>query len=450
MVGGPVARRSPPASDSDSTAAGGHRGLSRRATLRPEIRAALALEEAGELQEAARVFEYAGEHARAASLRLEHARTLRDPGERLDVLREGCARNRGEDEETHALHLALAETLLDEADATSEPARRRSLQLEAARALQEAREHTRAGELYEELHLLQKAAEAYEHAGEIARLELVLEILERAEQRRATERQLEREIDDAITLGRRRYAHALLHEHVHRDARDAEATQSSVRPGLVQRLHVLESKLLQGHRFELAWGSTHDAARHVTTIRGTPRLRIGRAPDAELSLAGPRISRHHVELRVDASAERPRVVLVDLGSKVGSFWEGQPLVPGEPEPIDAPGELALGMAAAIEVHPIGGRASNDTRGGAEGALLRVRGSEQWLLFVPEGGPLVLAPDIAVPARLLFDRGYVVLDVASRVATTLHDVPLPLGADIELMVGDRVALVDAPLTMEVIG
>ncbi|MCH9679984.1 MAG: hypothetical protein K0V04_01015, partial [Deltaproteobacteria bacterium] len=47
------------------------RGRPRRASLRPEIRAALALEEAGELQEAARVFEYSGEHAQAALLRME-------------------------------------------------------------------------------------------------------------------------------------------------------------------------------------------------------------------------------------------------------------------------------------------------------------------------------------------------------------------------------------------
>lgn len=403
------------------------------------------------------MFEYAGEHARAAALRLEHARTLRDPGERLDVLREGCARNRGDTEETRNLHLTLAEVLLEEADAASEPARRRSLQLEAARALEEAREHARAGELYESIHLLKKAAAAYEHGGEISRLEIVLEVIERAEQREAMQRQLEREVDDAIVLGRRRYAHTLLLEHV-RSGSEADE-QARLRSGFAQRLHLLESRLLQGQRLELAWGGHGEGRpatkRRVTAIRGAPRLRIGRAPDAELTLAGPRVSRHHVELRVDASGARPRVVVVDLGSKVGSFWEGQPLVPGEPEPIEAPGELGLGMAAAIEVHPIHDPSVTRRSGGAarargaEGALLRVRGSEAWTLFVPEGGPLWLAPDILVPARLLFDRGYVVLDLATRVAATLDGAQLPIGADIELALGDRVALVDAPLTMEVI-
>jgi hypothetical protein len=441
-----VARRPTSTSRGDSASSGAAGGLSRRATLRPEIRAALALEEAGELQEASRVFEVAGEHARAASLRVEHARTLRDPGERLDVLREGCARNRGDSEETRMLHLALADALLEEAHATNDPARRRSLELEAARALEEASEQARAGELYESLHLLDAAARAYERGGEIARLELVLEVIERAEQRHASQRQLEREIDEALVLGRRRYAHALLTEHV----RGSEVARAEHAPSsLVARLATLESRLLQGHRLELAWGSVAKSDRCMTAIRGAPRLRIGRAPDAELPVVGPRVSRHHVELRLDASGERPRIVAVDLGSRVGSFWDGQPLIPGQPEPLEAPGELALGMAAAIDVHPIQARASTGTVGGAEGALLRVRGTQQWLLFIPEGGPLWLAPDIGVPARLLFDRGYVVLDLSSRIAAELGDVRLPLGADVELMVGDRITLVDAPLTMEVV-
>lgn len=429
-----MARRSPFApggNDSASGSSGGPRGLPRRAALRPEIRAAIALEEAGELQEAARVFEYAGEHAQAAILRLEHARTLRNPSERLDVLREGCARNPGDTPEARDLHLALADGLLEEADAVGDAARRRSLELEAARALEEANECRRAGELYESIGLLNKAAAAYERGGEISRLEVVLEVVERAEQRESALRQLEREADDAITQGRRRYAHALLLEHVRE--------KQGARPGLVQRLQMLESRILRGDRVELGW--TGD---RVTGVRGAPRLRIGRAPDAEVSLAAPRLSRYHVELRVDASDERPRLVAVDLGSKVGTFWNGQPLVPGEPEPIDGPGELGLGTAAAVEVHPVLVDAS-----GAVGGMLKAPGTDRWILFLPQGGPLWLAPDIRVPARLLFDRGYVVFDLADRVAARLDAVSLSPGADIELMVGDRISLVDAPLTMEVL-
>ena len=159
--------------------------------MRPEVRAALALEEAGELEEAARVFEHAGEHAQAALLRIEHARTLRDPADRLDVLREGCARNPGTTPQGRTLHLALAEALLDDPHAETDASRVRASQLEAARALEEAGEYARAGEQYETLGLLRKAATAYERGGEIGRLELVLEVLERIDDARKQERDLQ-------------------------------------------------------------------------------------------------------------------------------------------------------------------------------------------------------------------------------------------------------------------
>lgn len=432
--------------------AGSVRGLPRRATLRPEIRAAMALEEAGELQEAARVFEYAGEHAQAALLRLEHTKTLRDPGERLDVLREGCARNPGTTAEGRTLHLALAETLLDEADHAPDSAKRRALELEAAQALEEADEGARAGEIYEALGLLGRAATAYERSGELSRLELVLEVLDRADQEQQARRAREREIDEAVAEGRRRYAHLLLLEAVHGGARPAvhEGTALALResgpiplerrapPALVTRLQLLESRLVRRDRIELGWNDGR-----VTAVRGGPRFRIGRAPDADLSLAGARLSRHHVEIAVDPTGDRPRLVAIDLGSRVGTFWQGEALVPGEPMPIETEGELGLGMGTALELHPV------DSERNVVGALVRAVGEARWMLFLPGGGPLWLAPGIRVPARLLFDRGYVVLDLASRVAASLHDVALAPGSPIELMIGDRIALHGAPLTIEVL-
>ena len=47
------------------------------------------------------------------------------------------------------------------------------------------------------------------------------------------------------------------------------------------------------------------------------------------------------------------------------------------------------------------------------------------------------------------RGYVILDFSSRVAATLQGRPLPVGTNIELVLGDRIALVGVPLTMEVV-
>ena len=421
--------------DEQATLIGSGRALVRRSALRPEIRAALALEDAGELQEAARIFEYAGEHAQAAVLRLEHARTVRDMGERLDVLREGCARNPGSTPEGRALHRALAESLFTLASAHDDPARQRGLKLEAARALEEADDGAAAGELYEELGLLDRAARAYEKSGEIARLEVVLEVLERREQEETALAELEREVDAAVACGQRRQAWLLLRDHLAQRERFGRGP----RPSLVRRLRALEEQRPRPDRIDLAWNDGR-----VTRIRSGRSFRIGRAPDADLTLSGARLSRMHVELTIDASSSTgPRLSAIDLGSRLGTFWDGEPLEPGEAMPIDGPGELALGVATAVEVHPLPA---------GSGALVRpVQGDGgTWHLYLPAGGPLVLAPEIRVPARVLFDRGWVVLDLASTVVARLLGVALPAGAEIDLLTRDRVELAGAPLRLEVLG
>jgi len=418
--------------------------LSKRAALRPEVRAALALEEAGELEEAARVFEHAGEHAQAALLRIEHARTLRDPADRLDVLREGCARNRGSTPQGRTLHLALAEALLEERHVETDASRVRAIELEAARALEEAGEAARAGECYEALGLLRKAAAAYERGGEIGRLELVLEVLERIDDARKQERDLQRRFDDAVAAGQRRYAQALLAEHdgPPLPVLASEAPQAAARslpPVLQERRRWLYDRLITRNRLDLGWGNGR-----VTAIRMGPRLDIGRSPGADLTLAAPRLSREHVQLSLQTLGGRTRLAAMDLGSKVGTFWDGEALIPGEAMPLDMPGALGLGMATELEVVPVEGKA-----GAVHGALVRAAGDDAWMLFLPEGGPLWLAPDIKVPARVHFDRGLVTFDLAAGVSATLAERPLGAGANIEFMLGDRLCLIGAPLCLEVL-
>lgn len=443
---------------SDGSSGGGPRGLSRRASFRPEIRAAIALEESGELQDAARVFEYAGEHAQAATLRLEHSRSLRDPAERLDSLREGAARNPGNTASGRALHLTLAEALLAAGDAAPDSAQRRTLELEAATALEEAGEGGHAGEIYESLGMLKHAALAYEQSGEISRLELVLELLERHEQHTKALQDRDKEIDEAIATGRRRLAHALLSDAVQTTPSTTQALvhiaalppSSGPQPtpsGWAARLHQLEERLLRRPRVDLRW------ARGVTSIRATPSFSLGRAPDADLSVPDPRMSRFHAEMRFEEREGRAELCIVDLGSKAGTFWDGEALIPGEPIPIEFCGELGLGLSTSIEVHPLRERSNSDELPPI-GALLRTQtddaGPQRWSLFLPGGGPLWLAPQIRVPATVLFAHRFVIVDFAPRVGVTLHGTPLPDGAHLELMVGDVISLSDVPLTLEVLG
>lgn len=407
--------------------------------MRAELRGAIALEEVGELHEAARVFEYAGEHARAAALRLEYAGTLKEETQRIAVLREGVAHNAGDTKEGRALHLALAEALLARADALEDGALRRSIQLEAARALEGADQGSRSGELYESLGLLARAARAYERAGDINRLEYVHAVLERQERAEAVLVALENDVETAWRQGRRREAHMLLGDHV----RERRHLGRQPRPLLARRLATLEESLPRPDRIDLAWGTGR-----VTHIRAAAEFRIGRDPSADLTVTGASLSRAHVVLRMDSgAASGAALVAVEQGSRAGTFWAGEPLQPGEPVVIDGPGELGLGFATAVDLHPL-----VYGKGGPCGALARTRGASAWSLFLPDGGPIVLAPDTVAPARLDLDGGYVLVVVASHTAAWLGEEPLGKGARVELLIGDRLVLRPAAgdeLTLEVL-
>jgi hypothetical protein len=391
-----------------------------------QLRAAFALEEAGELREAARLFEHVGEHAQAAALRLEHAHTLRDEDQRLTILREGAARNRGDTEEGAALHRGLARAILGHIEAMPESARRRGLLVEAAQALEEADEGADAGEIYEALGMLSRAATAYEAAGEVSKLELVLTVLERREQAEQALRQLEHDVDEAWREGRRGLARTLMHEHV----RDSQRRTGSPSLVLARRLADLERALPRPERVHLQYTDA-EGARHVLHVHLGERLRIGRSPECEVTVSGAALSREHVILSARSDADgRPRITATDPGTPAGTFWLGDPLVPGEPQALTERGELGLGFSTALEVAPI------PSRGGVVGAL--VGGAERdWALFLPHGGPLLLDPGLLAPAAIEMRHGMVTLVGASSASAWLGDHPLGRGAVIELLVHDRI-------------
>lgn len=407
---------------------------------RAQLRAALALEEAGELQEAARMFEYVGEHAQAASLRLEHADTLRDEQQRLAVLREGCARNPATSVQGQALHRALGEALLRVAEGLEPGARRRALALEAAQALEDGQRPGEAGRLYEQLGLLTRAAKAYTEAGDIDRLESVHTILEQREQRQREQRNLELEIAAAMATGRRSLALTLLLEH----NRDAAREGRSVPPALAQSLLELEQRLVRDRAFGLIVRPLADPrAATVVRVIGRSTLRLGRGPQCELSVSGAAISREHVELALAfADAGEPRVVVRDLGSRAGSFLDGEALSPGEDWSLldDQRSELALGIASSFQLHT-----HADAGDPRPVVLLREAGLTAapdrlltaWTSFAPLGGPLWSSPTQRLPLTLEFEAEQVVARAAADVMVSLAGAPVGLGEPVELLVHDRV-------------
>jgi phage tail-like protein len=67
-------------------------------------------------------------------------------------------------------------------------------------------------------------------------------------------------------------------------------------------------------------------------------LRIGRAPDNELYLQHPGISRHHVELSIGTSG----LVATDLDSANGTFLDGVQLLPNQPTRLEVGQVLQIG------------------------------------------------------------------------------------------------------------
>ncbi len=67
-------------------------------------------------------------------------------------------------------------------------------------------------------------------------------------------------------------------------------------------------------------------------------LRIGRAPDNDLSLQHPRISRYHAELKLTPDG----LIVTDLGSANGTWIQGVRLLPHQPTRLDRGGLLRVG------------------------------------------------------------------------------------------------------------
>jgi hypothetical protein len=80
---------------------------------------------------------------------------------------------------------------------------------------------------------------------------------------------------------------------------------------------VFEVPVVRGPRIRLEIQEPKRSPRHVP-VGGEP-IQIGRAPDCDLILVDPRVSRHHARLRPREGV----LVLTDLGSTNGTFVNGQ-------------------------------------------------------------------------------------------------------------------------------
>jgi hypothetical protein len=171
------------------------------------------------------------------------------------------------------------------------------------------------------------------------------------------------------------------------------------------------------------------------------------------------MSREHVRIEILSTGEAPTLAARDLGSRSGTFLDGEALVAGEATPITQASTLALGLASEIRVVPWQAE-------GHVGALL-VTPSET-LVWLPQGGTLVhpdtvlaladanvgsdlvLSPE-PLPVILHWDDPYTWLVASEGTPIWLSGTPLGMGGGAEVLIGDRLRVGDADaLVVEVLG
>jgi pSer/pThr/pTyr-binding forkhead associated (FHA) protein len=86
-----------------------------------------------------------------------------------------------------------------------------------------------------------------------------------------------------------------------------------------------------------------------------PAITVGRAPDNDIVLELPIVSSHHLRLETTEERGVPRVSVVDVGSRNGTFLSGRRLTPNTPQPLE-PGDVVnvgdrVGRSISLILHP---------------------------------------------------------------------------------------------------
>lgn len=379
-----------------------------------DYRRALAAEAAGEYGEAARAYALSGERYKVAEMHLLAAERAGGPDARLGELRSGVRWADGGRDEDRAVRRRIARamlTLVRQNGVISETDR--AVLREAAILFTGADDPAGAGECHELAGDELQAAESYQRAGEVERLEAVLS---REEGRRRTERQL-----------RDAFEEYLLHFAAGERDRALAALRSclEIAPG-GEYARLVES--LEGKRLGSSRVTLRIAAERVTYVGAFP-LGLGREPSCEVVLRDGGISRRHAEV-LEAGG---RFRLRDCASRNGTFLAGC-LVEGE-LPLEREGELALGEHCSFRFR-------------VDGAALRLevaRGLDRGLTVLASSAPM---PVGGGAAELRFDGGRPILSAAGGGPLELNGTRA--GAKVQLIRGDVVVVAGSSARIEVEG
>ncbi len=292
-----------------------------------DLRRAVEAEAGGNYLEAARAYAAAGESHKVAEMHLLASERAPTPDDKLDCLREAARWSEGDEEPAKKVRRRVANALLGwvRARGLITESDRRVVE-EAAQMFLAAGDAPGAGDCHELLGASEAAAQAYQAAGEVDRLEQLLD-------GEAARRRRDVVVSDSVEDHRMRLRAgdpagalaSLASAIVAADAKDRIGL-TALRDALAAR-RVLRRLVL-----------VSEGRRSVVTA---PPVTLGRGEDCTLPLRDGGVSRVHAELRREADAW----VLADRGSKNGTTLNG--LVIAEALPLPAAGELGIGDRCAI-------------------------------------------------------------------------------------------------------
>ncbi len=280
---------------------------------------------------------------------------------------------------------------------------------EAAQRLETAELHSKAATAYEMLDRTDDVARCLQLAGDVERLEALLEETSGEARKERALRRFLSDYEMAMAVGHRLEARKALEQAL--EVSPEERTVADL-------LRRLEARFIPGRRLTLRFDG-----REVSFV-GRTSLVLGR--DADVVVRGASVSRRHTEiLRVGS-----KIVVRDLESRNGTLVRGVPIA-GELE-VDGVVDVGLGDDVTVRVTPIDGGLRLRVLEGldrdrvalaGEGAL-RIDGLSATIAF--EKGHPTLTPDEGSRTRL--DRQ----NVAARIVLLLGDAIEVDGVAVEVL------------------
>jgi hypothetical protein len=291
-----------------------------------DLRRAREAEAGGDYLEAARAYAAAGERPKVAEMHLlASERTLSVDG-KLEALREAARWADDEEEVSRRVRRRVAAAMLGWVRARGIITDGdREIVGEAAALFVSAGDAAGAGSCHELLGAAEAAAAAYQSAGEVDRLESLLD--GEADRRRRAVALRDALEDQRFRLRKGDPGGAL----ASLDAAIA-AADAKERPELERARRELVARRLPPGRLCLVG--------EPTVLVAPPPLIIGRSADAALTLRDSGVSRHHLELRNDTGWQ-----VVDLGAKNGTTLEGEVVLGTRPLPER--GTIGVGELCAL-------------------------------------------------------------------------------------------------------